>query len=410
MESILDRFLRYVRIDTQSDEHCDAYPSTAKQFDLCRLLENECKAIGLQDVSLSEFGVVMATIPSNVDVDVPTIAWVAHVDTSPEFSGADVKPVLHENYNGEDIVLPGDTSRVVRVAENQALKGLIGATIITTDGTTLLGADDKAGIAVIMSAADVLINSPEVKHGPVRLCFTCDEEIGRGVDKLDLNQLGAVCGYTLDGEGQGKIDYETFSADMAVVTVDGINTHPSEGKGLMVNSLRIIAQFLAKLPTETLSPESTDGRDGFLHPYALEGGVASATTRIILRAFDTPSLTDQAQMLEAIADELRAEYPKATITIKVSQQYRNLGDGLKTEPRAIAKAEQAMRNLGVEPELTIIRGGTDGSILTENGLPTPNLSTGEHNPHSPLEWTSVEELQAASNVLVELAREWGKDC
>jgi tripeptide aminopeptidase len=405
----LDRFLRYVRIDTQSDEHCDSYPSTAKQLDLCRLLSDECSAIGLQDVSLSEFGVVMATVPSNLDHDVPTIAWVAHVDTSPEFSGTDVNPVLHSNYDGADIVLPGDKSRVVKVSENLALKGLIGGTVITTDGTTLLGADDKAGIAAIMTAADFLMNNPEIKHGPVRVCFTCDEEIGRGVDKLDLDKLGAICGYTLDGEGQGKIDYETFSADLAVVTVDGINTHPSEGKGLMVNSLRIISQFLAKLPTDTLSPETTDGREGFLHPYALDGGVASASTRIILRAFDTPSLTEYAQMLETIADELRAEHPKATITIKVTQQYRNLGDGLKKEPRAIAKAKQAMRNLGVEPDLTIIRGGTDGSILTENGLPTPNLSTGEHNPHSPLEWTSVEELQAATEVLVELAKEWGKE-
>jgi tripeptide aminopeptidase len=408
MESILDRFLRYVRIDTQSNEHCSDYPSTEKQLDLCRLLVDECNAIGLEDVSVSEFGVVMATIPSNVDHDVPTIAWVAHVDTSPEFSGKDVNPIIHENYDGSDIVLPNDTSRVIRVDENLALKGLVGGTVVTTDGTTLLGADDKAGIAAIMTAADFLLNNNDRKHGPVRLCFTCDEEIGRGVEKLDLDSLGAICGYTLDGEGRGKIDYETFSADLAVVTVHGINTHPSEGKGLMVNALRIISQFLASLPTESMSPETTDGRDGFLHPYALEGGVALASTRIILRDFDSTNLTAQAELLESIANGLRAEHPKATIDIEISEQYRNLADGLKKEPRAVAKAEQAMRNLGVEPELTIIRGGTDGSILTENGLPTPNLSTGEHNPHSPLEWTSVEELQAAADVLVELASEWAK--
>jgi tripeptide aminopeptidase len=409
MENILDRFLRYVQIDTQSNEHCESYPSTEKQLNLCRMLEAECNAIGLENVSLSEFGVVMATIPSNVDHAVPTIAWVAHVDTSPEFSGTNVNPIIHENYDGSDIVLPNDTSRIVRVDENTALKGLIGGTIITTDGTTLLGADDKAGIAAIMTAAEFLMNNADRQHGPVRLCFTCDEEIGRGVEKLDLQDLGAICGYTLDGEGRGQIDYETFSADLAVVTVDGINTHPSEGKGLMVNSLRIISQFLAKLPTDTLAPETTDGRDGFMHPYALEGGVATASARIILRDFDTAKLAEQAQLLESIADELRAEHPKATITIDVSKQYRNLGDGLKKEPRAVAKAEQAMKNLGVEPQLTIIRGGTDGSILTENGLPTPNLSTGEHNPHSPLEWTSLEELQAAADVLIELASQWTHD-
>ena len=408
MENILDRFLRYVRIDTQSNEHNSSYPSTPKQLDLCRMLVAECQAIGLQNVSLSEFGVVMATIPSNVDHDVPTIAWLAHVDTSPEFSGTNVNPIVHSNYDGQDIVLPGAPSRVIRVAENRALEGLVGGTVITTDGTTLLGADDKAGIAAIMAAADFLMHNSDLQHGPVRVCFTCDEEIGRGVEKLDLQQLGAVCGYTLDGEGRGKIDYETFSADLAVVRVNGINTHPSEGKGLMVNSLRIISQFLAKLPTETLAPETTAGRDGFLHPYSLEGGVAASSARIILRDFDTPKLTEYAQLLESIAAELRAAHPKATITIEIKKQYRNLGDGLKKEPRAVAKAEQAMRNLGVEPQLTIIRGGTDGSILTENGLPTPNLSTGEHNPHSPLEWTSVEELQAAADVLAELACEWAK--
>jgi len=280
---------------------------------------------------------------------------------------------------------------------------------VTTDGTTLLGADDKAGVAAIMAAADRLVNDKEIPHGPIRLCFTCDEEIGRGIDKLDIAGLNAVCGYTLDGEGRGMIDFETFSADGATVTIEGINTHPSEGKGKMVNSLRILSHFISRLPEDHLSPETTDGRDGFIHPYVLEGGVARATAKIILRDFDTDKLTEQANLLESIAGELRAAYPRATITVDVHEQYRNLADGLKSEPRAIPKAEQAMKAAGLEPQLTIIRGGTDGSILTERGLPTPNLSTGEHNPHSPLEWTSKEELETAVNVLVELAKAWADE-
>jgi tripeptide aminopeptidase len=409
MESVLDRFLRYVKVDTQSDENSDTYPSTAKQLNLSRMLADECRDIGLAEVSLTEFGIVTATVPATVEHDAPAIALIAHVDTSPEFSGADVKPVLHENYDGSDIVLPGDPSRVVRVEENVALKSLVGATIITTDGTTLLGADDKAGVAAIMAAADWLMNHPEIPHGPIRLCFTCDEEIGRGIDKLDIAGLNAVCGYTLDGEGRGMIDFETFSADGATITVEGINTHPSEGKGKMVNSLRILSHFLARLPEDDLSPETTDERDGFIHPYVVEGGVAKATAKIILRDFDTAKLTEQAALLESIAEDLRAANPKATITVDVRQQYRNLADGLKSEPRAIPKAEQAMKAAGLEPKLTIIRGGTDGSILTERGLPTPNLSTGEHNPHSPLEWTSKEELETAVNVLVELAKAWSEE-
>ncbi|MBI1313568.1 peptidase T [bacterium] len=409
MDSVLDRFLRYVKVDTQSDENSDSYPSTQKQFDLCRLLADECRELGLREVRMSEFGVVTATVPANVEYAAPAIALIAHVDTSPEFSGTNVKPILHENYDGEDLVLPGDPSRVLSVAGNPALKTLIGGTIVTTDGTTLLGADDKAGVAVIMAAAARLMSEPEIPRGPVRLVFTCDEEIGRGVDKVDIPGLNAVCGYTLDGDGVGKVDCETFSADLAVVTVEGINTHPSEGKDAMVNALRIISQFIARLPTDHLSPETTDGREGFMHPYVLEGGVAKATTRIILREFDTAKLADQAALLGSIADDLRAEHPKAAITVEIRKQYRNLGDGLKSEPRAVLKAEAAMRACGISPELSIIRGGTDGSILTERGLPTPNLSTGEHNPHSPLEWTSREELETAVNVLVELAQQWSSE-
>ena len=409
MSTLLERFLRYVRIDTQSNEHSKSVPSTARQLDLCRVLETECRELGLSDVSLDEFGNVLATVPATINHAAPVIAWVAHVDTSPETSGTNVQPILHKNYSGGDIVLPGDPTKVIKVSENPALDRLHGATLITTDGTTLLGADDKAGVAVIMSAAVHLIQHPEIPHGPVRLCFTCDEEIGHGVDHLDLAKVGAVCAYTLDGDGQGMVDSETFSADGAVITVEGINIHPSIGKGKMVNAIRILSEFLAQLPDDRLSPETTDGREGFIHPYVLEGSVARASARLILRDFETPKLAEYKGLLDGIAADLRKKHPRASIEVKVFEQYRNMRDGLPKEPRALPLAIEATRNAGMEPQQTIIRGGTDGSRLTALGLPTPNLSTGEHNPHSPLEWTSVEEMQKAVDVLVELAKLWGQE-
>lgn len=404
---LLDRFLRYVRIDTQSDETSKTVPSTAKQLDLCRLLADEARALGLADVSLDQFGIVLATVPSTIKGAVPAIAWVAHVDTSPETSGTNVKPVVHKDYRGGDITLPGDQSKVIRVADNPTLKELIGKTIITTDGSTLLGADDKSGVAVIMSAAAHLMQHPEIPHGPVRLCFTCDEEIGHGVDHIDLKKLNAVCAYTLDGEGQGMVDSETFSADQAVVTVTGVNIHPSIGKGKMVNAIRILSDLISRLPSDRLSPETTADREGFLHPYHIEGGVAEATARIILRDFETPALAEHARLLETIAADLRKQHPRAAIEIRIVEQYRNMREGLAKEPRALAKAREAIQATGLEPRQTIIRGGTDGSRLTAIGLPTPNLSTGEHNPHSPLEWTCLEEMEHAVQVLVELAKAWG---
>lgn len=405
---LLDRFLRYVQIDTQSSEASTSVPSTSKQLDLCRLLEAECRELKLADVSLDPFGIVMATVPATVSGNVPTIAWIAHVDTSPETTGTNVKPIVHRNYRGGDLTLPGDASKVIRVADNPDLERLIGCTIITTDGTTLLGADDKAGVAVIMSAAAHLIAHPEVPHGAIRLCFTCDEEIGHGVDHLDLKKLGAICGYTLDGDGAGAVDCETFSADLAIVTVTGINIHPSIANGKMVNAVRILAEFLSRLPADRLSPETTSDREGFLHPYQIEGGVAEARARILLRDFETPKLAEYARFLERLAADLRPKYPRASIDIRIVEQYRNMREGLAREPRALAKALEATRGAGFEPRQTIIRGGTDGSRLTALGLPTPNLSTGEHNPHSPLEWTTLEEMQHAVDGLVALAQAWAK--
>lgn len=407
MDSLLDRFLRYVRLDTQSDETSSTYPSTAKQLVLSRMLADECRALGLADVSLDEFGIVMATVPATTREPSPTIALVAHVDTSPEYTADGVNPQVVRNYDGRDLVLPGDPSKVLKASEFPELKTVVGHTLITTDGRTLLGGDDKAGVAVIMSAAAALMKSDQ-PHCAVRVCFTCDEEIGRGTDKLDLHKLNAICGYTLDGGGRGEIDGETFSADGALVTVRGVNTHPSIGKGVMVNAIRILSDFLSRLPTARLTPETTDGRDGFIHPYHIEGGVAEASCRLILRDFETAALAEQAQLLESIAAALRAEHPRAQIEIAVKHQYRNMREGLAKEPRAIPKAEAAMRAVGLEPKLSIIRGGTDGSLLTAKGLPCPNLSCGQHNPHSPLEWASLDEMQTAVDVLVQLAVEWGR--
>ncbi|AMV21354.1 peptidase T [Planctomyces sp. SH-PL14] len=408
MSTLLERFLRYVQIDTQSDETSSTSPSTAKQLVLSRMLADECRAMGLADVSCDERGIVMATVPSNVPHDAPMIVWNSHVDTSPEYSGTNVKPIVHRNYAGGDLVLPGDPTKILTVAENPSLKKLIGGTIITTDGTTLLGSDDKAGVAEIMSAAAHLMAHSEIPHGPVRVCFTVDEEIGRGIEGLDFQKLGGVCGYTLDSGGMGRIDYETFSADLAIVTVHGRNTHPSVGKGVLVNAIRLLSQFLDRLPREVLSPESTDGRDGFLHPYHIEGGVAQASARIILRDFETEKLKDHANLLSGIAAELMKQEPRCRIDVEIRRQYRNMRDGLQKEPRALAKAIEAVRRTGQEPRLDIIRGGTDGALMTEAGLPTPNLSSGQHNPHSPLEWTSLEEMQKAVDVLVQLAIAWAE--
>jgi len=408
MNTLLDRFCRYVRIDTMADEKSSTYPSTPGQLELGRLLAEELRALGLRDTAQDEHGIVLATVPTTLKRPAPTLAFIAHVDTSPETSGHGVKPIVHRNYDGNDIVLPGDPSKVLRVAENPELAAVKGKTIVTTDGTTLLGADDKAGIAVIMETVAHLTAHPDIPHGPIRICFTCDEEIGHGVDHLDLKKLGAHVAYTLDGGGVGEIDGETFSADLAVVTITGVNVHPGIARGRMVNAVRLAGMLLDRLPMQTLSPETTAERDGFLHPYRIEGGVPEVTLRILLRDFVTAKLADKAELLRNVARLVEAEYPQTRIDVRVSPQYRNMAEGLTKEPRALTFAEEAMRRAGLEPKRAIVRGGTDGSRLTELGLPTPNLSTGEHNLHSPLEWTCLEEMQTAVRALVELAQVWGE--
>ncbi len=407
-ERLLKRFLRYVQIDSTAREDAGCYPSSPGQLEIGRLLVEELKAIGLKDAAQDEHGVLMTTIPATVKGAVPTIALNAHVDTSPETTGAGVKPQVVRNYQGQDLVLAGDPTKVIRVADNPELRDLAGRTLITTDGTTLLGADDKAGVAVIMELAASLQEDLGISHGVVRVLFTCDEEIGHGVDHVDLKKVGAAAAYTLDGRGADEIDVETFSADLAIVTVRGVNIHPSIGKGRLVNGLRVAADFLSRLPRDRLSPETTDEREGFLHPYVISGGVGEATVRVLLRDFDTAKLAEHAQRLRRAADESVRQFPGAAIDVRIVKQYRNMADGLAREPRAVEYAKRAHQRLGRTPKMTIIRGGTDGSRFTELGLPTPNLSTGQHNPHSVLEWACLEEMQQAVAVLVELVQCWAE--
>ena len=407
-DTLLDRFCRYVKIDTMSVEGKEEYPSSPGQLVLGRLLADELRAIKLANVTMDENGIVMATVPGNVP-GAPTIAWLAHMDTSPESSGKDVKPVVKRNYDGQDIALSGDPSKVIRAAETTVLAGLKGKTLITTDGTTLLGADDKAGVAIIMTAAEHLLAHPEIKHGPIRIVFTCDEEVGRGVDKVDIRQIDAICAYTLDGESAGSIENETFSADLATVTLTGYNIHPGLATGKMVNAIRLAGEFISRLPWQRLAPETTGGRDGFLHPYTLEGGVAEAKIKILLRSFVTAELARQADLLRTVAASVLAEHPRARIDIDVKTQYRNMAEALAKEPRAVGLAFAAVTRAGLVPKMESIRGGTDGSRLSELGLPTPNLFAGMHNFHSYLEFACLEEMELAVKVLIELAQLWGRE-
>lgn len=408
MDTLLDRFTRYVKVETTAVEETKDYPSSPGQLELGRMLVDELKALKLSDVSQDENGIVWATVPGNVP-GAPTIAWLAHMDTSPEFTAKGVKPIVHKNYNGKDITLPGDPTRIIRVDETEGMADLVGKTLITSDGTTLLGADDKSGLAVIMTAAAQLMAHPELKHGPIRVVFTCDEEVGRGTDKLDLAKIGAAVGYTLDGDGEAGLENETWSANVAVVTITGKNIHPGYAKGRMINAIRLAAQFVERIPWHWLSPETTEGRDGFLHPYVIEGGVPETKIRVLLRSFVTSELDTQAKVLHAIADTIRAEHPGARIDIEIKEQYRNMIEYLAKDPRAVKLAEQAIRAAGLTPKFKSIRGGTDGSKLSEKGLPTPNLSVGMHNFHSPLEFAVLEQMESAVKILVELAQLWGKE-
>ena len=386
----------------------DTYPSSPGQLELGRLLTQELRALGLRDAAQDEHGIVLATMPATVTHAAPTIAWIAHVDTSPETSGHNVKPIVHAAYPGGDIVLPGDPSKVLRVADNPELAHLKGKTLITTDGTTLLGADDKAGVAVIMEAAAQLLARPETPHGPIRVCFTCDEEIGHGVDHVDLKELGAQVGYTLDGGGRAKSTARRFPPTWPSSRCRGVNIHPSIGKGRMVNAVRLAGLLLDRLPRPACRRKRPPTARAFCTPTASRAASPRRRSASCCATSTRTGWPTAPKCCATAARTVTAEFPQASIDVEIIKQYRNMADGLGKEPRAVTFAEEAMRRAGLEPKLTIVRGGTDGSRLTEMGLPTPNLSSGEHNLHSPLEWTCLEEMATAVRVLVELARVWGE--
>lgn len=401
-----ERFLHYVTIDTQSDPDSPSQPSTEKQKDLGRVLVQELLDMGITDVQLDEHGYVYATIPSNTDKKVPVICFCSHMDTSPDCSGEGVKPMIHANYKGQDLVLPDDNSVVIRMKEHPDLKDQIGNDIITASGTTLLGADNKAGVAAIMSAAHILLNDDSIKHGKIRILFTPDEEIGRGVDKVDMKKLGAKFGYTIDGETAGSIENETFSADGAVITIHGISAHPGFAKGKMESALKIAARIVAKFP-DKLSPEHTEGMQGFFHPVHIEGNIEKATIKLILRDFTEAGLKRHAKTLQRIVDSVIQPFPNSRAEIKISEQYRNMGKVLRRHPQVVANALEALKRAGFpNPIQSSIRGGTDGSRLSFMGLPCPNLFAGEHAFHSKQEWVSVQDMEKAAETIVHLAQVW----
>ncbi|PWE54063.1 peptidase T [Metarhizobium album] len=404
-DTVLDRFLRYVVVDTQSDPDSPAQPSTEKQKDLARILVAELQAIGLTDAHLDEHGYVYATLSSNSDKTVPVICFCSHMDTAPDFTGTGVKPQVVRNYAGGDIRLPADPQQVIRVAENPALRDQIGNDIVTSDGTTLLGADDKAGIAEIMTAMQVLIGNPDIRHGTIKVLFTPDEEIGRGVDKVDIEKLGARFAYTMDGETAGHVEDESFSADGVEIAIQGVAIHPGFAKDKMENAIKIAGEIVAALP-KNLSPEATEGREGFIHPTDIKGSMKKAQISLIVRDFVEEGLADKEALLEDIVKGVMQAYPGSSYSFAVRQQYRNMKAILDRHPEISDNAVEAIRRAGMTPVRGSIRGGTDGSRLSFMGLPCANIFAGGHAFHSPLEWVSRQDMEKAVATIVELARIW----
>jgi tripeptide aminopeptidase len=403
--TVTERFLRYAVIDTQSDPASPTCPSTEKQKNLGRLLASELREIGLPDAHLDENGYVYATLPANTDKRVPVICLCSHMDTSPDCSGANVKPQIVRNYQGGDIVLTADPSQVIRFKEHPALANQIGHDIVTTDGTTLLGADNKAGLAEIMDAVHFLKNNPQIKHGTIKILFTPDEEIGRGVDKADLKKLGADFAYTIDGESAGQIEDETFSADAATIVIEGVSAHPGFAKGKMEHAIKIAATIVERLP-KNQSPETTEGREGFLHPIAIGGTLETATLGLIVRDFTEHGLREKEALLETIIQGVMKNYPRSTYRLDIKPQYRNMKQVIDAHPEIVEYAIEAVRRAGLTPVKTAIRGGTDGSRLSFMGLPCPNIFAGEHAFHSRLEWVSRQDMEKAVQTIVHLAMVW----
>ena len=404
--SALERFLRYVVINTRSDEASTSSPSTPGQLTLLRLLVNELSEMGLSDVSMDEHGYVMATIPATSDKRVPVIGLIAHVDTSPEMPGQDVRPIVHRNYDGADLVLPDDPEVVLRSADDAALAGCVGHDIVTASGLTLLGADDKAGVAAIMAAAEYLTAHPEIRHGAIRIGFTPDEEIGRGANLFDVGRFGAICAYTIDGGGAGELEWESFSADAMTLTFKGFNTHPGYAKGKMVNAVKLAAAFIARLPDDRLSPETTDGYEGYVHPYLFDASVDRTSVKLLIRDFTSEGLEEKEALVEQLAREVVAAHPAASVEIRIAESYRNMREILEGYPDVVDAGREAIRRTGLTPLERPIRGGTDGSRLSFMGLPTPNLFAGEQNFHSRREWVSVQVMDQAVETIVHLCRVW----
>jgi tripeptide aminopeptidase len=405
--SVLDRFLRYVAYDTQSREDATTYPSTPGQLVLLRDLVAELRALGVADAEMDAHGYVMATIPATTaKPQVPVIGVIAHVDTSPEMSGANVRPLVHRAYDGRDLVLPDDPEAVLRVADSPYLGECLGHDIVTASGTTLLGADNKSGVAAIMTAAEYLMAHPEIPHGAIRIGFTPDEEVGHGTEHFDVARFGARYAYTIDGGPRGELEFESFSADAVTLTFRGFNTHPGYAKGRMVNAIKLAARFIDRLPPDRLSPETTERREGFVHPYAMQTAVDRTTVKLLLRDFDTAGLREKASWVRALAEAAVAETPGAAVDVQVDEQYRNMREVLDQHPIVVERARKAITRAGLTVRERAIRGGTDGSRLSFMGLPTPNIFAGEQNFHSRLEWVSVQDMEKAVEVIVELAKAW----
>lgn len=404
--TVLDRFLRYVKVDTQSDPHSDSIPSTEKQKDLSRLLVQELKELGVNDAEMDDLGYVYATIPANTEKAVPVICFCSHVDTSPESSGTNVIPVIHENYDGRVLVLPADNNIKIDPAAHPELAKKIGNDIVTADGTTLLGADNKAGVAAIMDTAHYFMSHPEVKHGAIRILFTPDEEIGRGADAVNIEKLGADFGYTVDGEALGSFEDETFSAHMVNIKIEGVNFHPGFAKGKLESALKAACAFVDRLPKDTWSPETTEGREGFVHPYEMTGGVEHAEFTMIIRSFVDSDLIEYENRLRSILEQVVNDFPNSTFSFEVSEQYRNMKNVIEKCPQVSEYAIEAIERAGLEPRIGSIRGGTDGSKLSFMGLPCPNIFAGEHSFHSKMEWASVQDMQKAVETLINLACIW----
>lgn len=407
--SVENRFIKYVQIDTTADPNSETFPSSLKQKDLAKVLYQELIDLGLDEVEMDEWGYVFATIPSNSDKEnIPTICLCSHMDTAPDCSGTGVKPIVHRNYDGNPIVLPDDNSQVITTERHSYLKSKIGDDIITASGTTLLGADDKAGIAIIMDFAQYLVQHPEFKHGKVRILFTPDEEVGRGVEKLDMKKVNADFGYTLDGGQLGDIEDETFSADAVKIVFNGISAHPGYAKNKMINAIKLASELVDSLPKDRWSPETTSHREGFVHPVSIEGGLEKATVQFIIRDHETVKLVEYEKELERLVNQVVLNNPGSSFTSEITEQYRNMKEILKEIPFVTDYAVQAMEKVGITPKRSIIRGGTDGSRLSFMGLPCPNLFTGEMAIHSKHEFVSIQDMQKAVTTLVELIQIWEK--